>query len=112
MSASGSSIIVSWKAIPYEGRSGIILGYNVYYNEIFKNGSLGSTKMEIINGWNIFHHELTDLSFDGTYNISVAGFTSIGAGVRSGVIRGETGDYGKSIYIYMYKFILKTLYIL
>ena len=97
MSASGSSVNVSWEQIPYEGRSGIILGFIIYYNEILKNGSLGSTQMAIINGGNIFHHELTDLSFDGTYNISVAGFTSIGAGVRSGVITGETGDYGKYI---------------
>ena len=64
---------------------------------MFKNGSLGYTQQVKVEGAQTFQYEVTNLSYDGVYNISVAGFTSIGAGIKSDVITGETGEYGTSL---------------
>ena len=94
---SGRSLKVSWKEIPFEGRSGIILGYIIFFNAILIDGSLGSTKENKVDNASIFQMELVGLTFTADYNITVAGFTIIGSGLKSAMITGVTGKYSKSL---------------
>ena len=90
-----SSIYLSWEDIPLFGRNGILRGYRVFYNYVYQNNnSLGKTLMRDVNNSNMFQLILKDLTRDSEYNISVAGFTSVGIGVKSSAIKVATGIYG------------------
>ena len=59
----------------------------MFYNYVFQNNnSLGETHSMDVNDWKVFHLMLTGLKEGSEYNISVAGFTSVGIGVKSDVI--------------------------
>ena len=101
---SGKSINISWKDIPYRGKGGIILGFVIYYNEILRGDVLDETRRLTVNV--TFHYELQNLLYSTGYNISVAGFTNAGVGVKSNVITAETGLSGKSLLIFSIFFLV------
>ena len=60
----------------------------MFYNYVYqKNNSLGETRSMDVNDSKVFHLILTGLKQNGEYNISVAGFTSVGIGVKCGVVK-------------------------
>ena len=67
----------------------------MFYNYVYqKNNSLGETRSMDVNDSKVFHLILTGLKQVSKYNISMAGFTSVGIGVKSAIIKVATGIYG------------------
>ena len=90
-----SSIYVDWEEIPLSRRNGILRGYRVFYNYVLKNtNTLGETYTVDVNDTEVTQLILTGLIRDSEYNVSVAGFTRVGIGRRSEVIKIPTGIYG------------------
>lgn len=72
-------VTVQWDPIPPHTTNGILLGYRVYYRENFPSG----TKSVDTTGPNVHKVILRGLKAAETYRMSVAAFTSKGAGPGS-----------------------------
>ena len=96
----GTRIMVNWLPIPKYHERGIILGYMIYYQEVNETGPLWplqvvKVKVESTSSELPEQYELRELNLTSNYSISLAGYTSIGVGVKSDVIFGMTGTFSK-----------------
>ena len=103
-----TSFHVIIQPIPEEGRNGIIRGYLIAYSKVFAhNNSLGFEMYQLVNmssldtlkNFGLFTHGyvVRGLVRDSFYNVSIAGYTDPGVGVRSKMVTVPTGIYGESL---------------
>ena len=80
LSPDSSFINVSWSHIANDSVNGKLLGYKIFYHTLLDDGSystvtVGPSTLQVIIRENFNH---TDV-----YEVLVAGFTSVGVGVKS-----------------------------
>ena len=78
------------------GRRGIIVGYVIFYKKV---KSVAISRIKFINNATQFQTVLRRLSRSSRYNISVAGRTKVGIGIRSKLITSLTGPFGMHCFI-------------
>ena len=76
-------VMVQWDSIPPNTVNGILLGYRVYYREYYYYWSSSAIKTVDTSGSNVHMVILKGLKAAERYSISVAAFTSRGAGPQS-----------------------------
>lgn len=92
---SSTSIKVQWGSIPFDSQNGIILGYcvTVMFNSVvIRNLSATSSIREIV---------VSGLAKRKTYQVSVAGVTVNGTGVKSSPVNVTTDEDGNYFCFYL-----------
>ncbi|XP_022798569.1 receptor-type tyrosine-protein phosphatase F-like, partial [Stylophora pistillata] len=82
VNTTSTSIFVEWDAVLLDEQNGIIISYNVSYQAIHENGSGGRINSTLVNAPKMFVN-LTGLTKDMYYNISVLASTRVGDGIYS-----------------------------
>ena len=90
-----TAIYVTWNVIPTLSRNGIIVKYSIAYKQA---NSSDSWKVMSVDP-QTFRAEITQLQYDKTYDIKVAGKTSVGQGPYSAAISIRTDAYGIELLI-------------
>ena len=85
--------MVKWDPIPQDTVNGILLGYRVYYREYNYYWSSSGTKTVDTKSPNVHMVILRGLKAAERYSISVAAFTSKGAGPQSSSRYITTGKF-------------------
>ncbi|XP_053394772.1 tyrosine-protein phosphatase Lar-like isoform X3 [Mercenaria mercenaria] len=80
-----TTIYVEWRPPRAKDRNGMIRGYYVYYAQVDQNNNVikGTEKIEDVNDGNKNEAVITGLLPDTRYQVTVAGYTRRGDGVRS-----------------------------
>ncbi|XP_060552131.1 tyrosine-protein phosphatase Lar-like isoform X10 [Ruditapes philippinarum] len=79
-----TTIYVEWRPPRSKERNGMIRGYYIYYNQVDDNEPIpGTEKVEDVNDGNKNEAVITGLLPDTRYQVTVAGYTRRGDGVRS-----------------------------
>ena len=102
----GHSIQIKWNQIPLRFRNSYLLGYYIFYKKV------NSTEPEqyftcSTNGYLLTTCEITTLEFHTAYEMSVAGFSSKGAGKRSEIIVISTGRFGEEYSFFIYQLVVR-----
>ena len=80
LSPETNSIIVHWSPIANDSVNGVLRGYKVFYRSLLSDGmysvvTAGPSTMQVIISDNF--------NYTDVYEVSVAGFTDVGLGVKS-----------------------------
>ena len=80
LSPDSSVINVYWSHIANDSVNGVLQGYNVFYRSLLDDGnykmvSVGPSTLQVVIR--------DDFTYTDIYEVSVAGFTAVGVGVKS-----------------------------
>ena len=92
---SSTAIKVQWGSIPVDSRNGFILGYRV--TVVLNSNVIRSFFADLVTR----EIAVTGLEKRTTYQVSVAGVTVIGTGVKSAPVNVTTDEDGNYLFLYL-----------